>query len=124
MPFAPLWPVGGSSVCAKARGGGGGWIIRTGAGHADGVRVRAVVAASADAGGGSLVGGAAVHWTLYAGVVPLGGLEVAGRASCNHRAGPGERTRTHWQTCSKPLFNYAKPMRKNFSFRAGPSYRY
>lgn len=72
-------------------GWGGEGTIRTGAGHADGVRVGPVVAVSADAGGGPLVGGAAVHGALYAGVIPLGGLKVAGLARCNHREGQGEQ---------------------------------
>ena len=55
-------------------------VLRTGAGHLQGVRVGAVEAVAAHAGGGALVGGAAVDGTLDAQLVALDGFEEAGGA--------------------------------------------
>ena len=55
-------------------------LVRTGAGHLQGVSVGAVEAVAADAGGGALVGGPAVDGTGEAQLISLGGLEEAGGA--------------------------------------------
>lgn len=54
--------------------------VRTGAGHLEGVRVRAIVSIPADAVHGALTGGTAVDGALHARLVSLSWLEKAGRA--------------------------------------------
>ena len=66
--------------------------VRTGAGHLEGVGVGAVEGAAADAGGGALVGGAAVDGAGHAQLVALGGLEEAGGAPWGDTEETGEET--------------------------------